>query len=371
MKGLLSLFIFIMMSHAHAQTVFFGTNTGGSGESRGIYAAEFDPAKGAFRGQSRLVAEIPFPGFLALHPDLPVLYSVSTDQVASFRIVEKNGLPGLEPLNAVATGSGRGTHLDVHPRGRALVTVHYGDGDVVTYPLHSDGSIGERTQAIRLEAFTGVDAQRQDAPHPHSVFFDSTGAHALVPDLGADTTYVFRFDPETTTLQLQGKGDSAPGEGPRHMKFSTDGSRVYVLNELGLSVDAFQWNAAQGSLLKLGSTPTLTKEEQAGFDKITASEIRVHPGGKFLYAANRAHDSISVFAIDPETGLTERVQVVSTQVKWPRNFTIDPTGQWLLCAGQNSNAVAVFAIDPDSGQLAYKEGADLAVPRSICVLFAR
>lgn len=370
MRSNLFILIFLLMTQSHAQTVFFGTNTGGKGESKGIYAARFDAGTGTFTTPASLVAEIPFPGFLALHPSLPVLYSVSSDTVASYRIIEKDGHPLLQPLNTVPTGTGRGTHLDVHPQGKALVTVHYGDGDVVIYPLHDDGSIGERSQVIQLEAFSAVNAQRQEAPHPHSVYFDATGNYALIPDLGADTTYVYRLDADATTLHLQGKGDAAPGEGPRHMKFSVDGRYVYVLNELGLSVDTFKWDATNGSLHKIGSSPTLTKEEQEGHGTITASEIRIHPNGKFLYTANRAHDSISVFTIDAATGLPGRVQVVPTVVKWPRNFNLDPGGQWLLCAGQNSNAVGVFAIDPDTGTLADKEGSDLAVPRSICVLFS-
>ncbi|MEX0324515.1 MAG: lactonase family protein [Puniceicoccaceae bacterium] len=358
------------MSHTHAETVFFGTNTGGNGDSKGIYAARFNSSKGVFTSEARLVAEIPFPGFLARHPVLPILYSVSSDHVASFRIVERSGQPGLEPLNSVPTGTGRGTHLDVHPEGKALVTVHYGDGDVVIYPLLSDGSIGERSGTIALQAFSGVNPQRQEAPHPHSVYFDQTGAYALVPDLGADATYIFPFNGKETTLEQRGQGTASPGEGPRHMKFSPDGSFVYVLNELGLSVDCFKWDAEAGSLSRIGSAPTLTKEEQAGFNDIKASEIRIHPNGKFLYAANREHDSISVFTIQPATGLIERIQVAPTVVKWPRNFNIDPTGRWLLCAGQNSNTVGIFAIDADSGELLYKEGAELAVPRAICVLFA-
>ncbi|MEX0331215.1 MAG: lactonase family protein [Puniceicoccaceae bacterium] len=362
--------LLIFMNLSYAETVFFGTNTGGNGSSKGIYATRFDSGAGAFASEARLMAEIPFPGFLAKHPNLPVLYSVSSDRVASYRIVEGGSQPDLEPLNAVPSGTGRGTHLDVHPNGKALVTVHYGDGDVVVFPLQSDGSIGERTQTIALTAFSGVNPKRQEGPHPHSVYFDDTGAFALIPDLGADATYIFRFNSESTTLTQQGKGDALPGEGPRHMKFSVDSRFVYVLNELGLSVDCFEWNAQEGSLTKVGSAPTLTKEEQAGFNDIKASEIRIHPNGKFLYAANREHDSISVFRIHPESGLIKRIQLVPTVVRWPRNFNIDPAGRWLLCAGQNSNTVGIFAINEGSGELLYKEGSELDVPRAICVLFA-
>ena len=73
---------------AHIHPVFFGTNTGGNGVSKGIYSAHFDPEEGVFTTKAKLAAEIPFPGFLAHHPSLPVIYSTSSETVAAFRIVE-------------------------------------------------------------------------------------------------------------------------------------------------------------------------------------------------------------------------------------------------------------------------------------------
>ena len=51
-------------------------------------------------------------------------------------------------------------------------------------------------------------------------------------------------------------------------------------------------------------------------------EIAVHPGGRFLYASNRGHDSIAIFAVDGENGTLSPAGIVTTQGANPRNFTI-------------------------------------------------
>lgn len=54
--------------------VYIGTYTGK--QSKGIYAAEFDPATGAL-SEPQLVAETPSPSFLALSPNQSHLYAVN------------------------------------------------------------------------------------------------------------------------------------------------------------------------------------------------------------------------------------------------------------------------------------------------------
>jgi len=153
------------------------------------------------------------------------------------------------------------------------------------------------------------------------------------------------------------------------MKFSIDGQRAFVLNELAVSVTTFDYDGDAGSLTARSTAPALTGAQKAKESFNSASEIRVHPNGRFVYTANRGHDSISIFraAQDGELTLVENEPI---RGGWPRNFNLDPTGKWLLAAGRDSNTVAVFAIDQRSGELTYSRGI-INVPASICVLFSR
>ena len=82
----------------------------------------------------------------------------------------------------------------------------------------------------------------------------------------------------------------------------------------------------------------------------STAEIRVHPGGRFVYGSNRGHDSIAVFRVG-DSGVLTLVEHEPTRGKTPRSFTIDPSGRWLVAANQGTDTLAVFAIDAATGAL--------------------
>ena len=99
-----------------------------------------------------------------------------------------------------------------------------------------------------------------------------------------------------------------------------------------------------------------------------AAEIAVHPNGKLLYASNRGHDSIAVFAIDEARGTLTFVARVPTGGKEPRHFAIDPTGKYLLAENQFSNNIVVFKIDLATGGLT-PSGQVVDVPSPVDLTF--
>ena len=168
-----------------------------------------------------------------------------------------------------------------------------------------------------------------------------------------DKVVIYQLDPAKVDLAPHGFGQNPPGGGPRHMKFHTSGKFIYVLNELALSVTVFAYDAEKGTMTPIQTIPTVSEEQKAKEAFVSASEIRVHPSGKFVYAANRGHDTITAFRVDQATGKLILIEIEPIRGGWPRNFNLDPTGKWLLAAGRDSNTIAVFAIDPDSGELTY------------------
>ena len=128
---------------------------------------------------------------------------------------------------------------------------------------------------------------------------------------------------------------------------------------------AFAYTASGGSLKELQTVSTLPKDF-AGTSY--PAEIEVHPGGRFLYGSNRGHDSLAVFAVDPEKGTLTPIDHTSTQGKTPRNFAIDPTGGYLFAANQGSDNIVVFRIDQRTGRLS-PTGQVLEVPSPVCVTF--
>ncbi|HEY3582637.1 MAG TPA: beta-propeller fold lactonase family protein, partial [Pyrinomonadaceae bacterium] len=88
----------------------------------------------------------------------------------------------------------------------------------------------------------------------------------------------------------------------------------------------------------------------------------------FLYGSNRGHNSIVVFAIHPHSGRLNLVEHVSTEGKWPRNFTIDPSGRFLLVANQHTDNIATFRIDEQTGRLT-PTGGGAEIPTPVCLQF--
>jgi len=348
--------------------VWFGTVTprqATEGSSQGIYYASFNPNSGKLSAPT-LAAKHRSPGFLARHPGGKVIYSVGTVEgkpcVSAFKI---NG-ELLEVINHQEIGDGGGAHLAVDATGKMLVTAQYGGGSVAAFPLKEDGSIGPRSGLYEHKGGSRVVERRQKSPHPHYVGFSPDNRFAFVPDLGLDQVVIYKVDAANATLTPHGEGICPPGGGPRHMKFHPSAKFAYVLNELTLAVTAFDYDAEAGTMKAIHTVDALPENVEETF--LSASEIRMHPSGKFVYSANRGHDSITAFAIDQTTGRLSVIENEPVRGSWPRNFNLDPSGQWLLAAGRDSNTVAVFKVNQETGGIVYQRHT-VAVPSSICVLF--
>jgi 6-phosphogluconolactonase len=352
--------------HADTLPVWFGT---GSSASKGIYHATLSTKNGKL-SKPTVAAEIKSPGFLDAHPDGSMVYAVcrlpeGESGVAAYAIDGDS----LTFLNGEPIGDGGGAHVGVHPSGKFLMTAQYGGNSVAVFPLAGDGKVEARSQLIEHEGGSGVVGKRQDKPHPHYCGYDPAGNFAFVPDLGMDGIVIYKVNDDKSGVTRHGFAKVPAGGGPRHMKFSPDAKFAYVLNELALSVSVFAYDTAQGNLTLLQTIPTLSEKTKAEEVFNSASEVRLHPSGKFLYTANRGHDSITAFSIDPSNGKLSLIEVESIRGAWPRNFNLDPSGQWLLAAGAQSNTISVFAIDPESGELTFQRGNIINVPGAICVLF--
>ena len=111
----------------------------------------------------------------------------------------------------------------------------------------------------------------------------------------------------------------------------------------------FDYDAAIGTLTAKQTLSTLPK----GFTGTNyTSEVRVSPDGRFVYAANRLHDSIAWFAVgsNGELGLAGEEW---TRGDYPRSFTIEPAGNFLYSCNQRSDAITTYRVDKQSGKLAF------------------
>jgi 6-phosphogluconolactonase len=356
-----------------AYTMYVGTYTSGKkAASKGIYAYRYEAATGKATPLG-LAAESVNPSFLAVHPNRRFLYAVneitsyegqSAGSISAFSI---GGQGKLTLLNRVSSRGTDPAHLAVERTGKTLLAANYTSGSIASFPVAADGRLGEATSFFQYQG-VGVDSKdRQEGPHPHEMVLSPDNRFVLMPDLGLDKVLTYRLDAARSVLTPSGAPEvkAKPGAGPRHLVFHPNGRWVYLLNEMGSSVNAYRYNSATRALEEFQSLSTLPKDFSGHND---SAEIEVHPNGKFLYASNRGHDSITVFAVDAQTGMLTPVEYVPTQGRLPRNFAIDPGGAHLLVGNQYGNRIVVFRLDQQTGKLT-PAGETLDVPSPACIVF--
>ena len=344
--------------------VYIGTYTGP--QSKGIYAFHFDADSGKM-DPVILAAELTRPSFLTIHPNRKYLYAVSetgTSTVTAFEINPKSGT--LTLLNTVAAKGSSACHLVVDATGKSLVVANYGSGSVAAFRVGADGRLSESTAQMQHSG-SGPDPRRQSGPHAHGVFLSSDNRFVFVPDLGLDKVFTYRLDPAQATLAANDPPFATvpPGSGPRHLAFHPNGKFAYTVNEMKSSVTVFSFDQAKGALTSLQTVSNLP-EGYTGSDN--SAEIDVDAAGKFLYASNRGHDSITIYQIDSAKGTLTTVDRVLTQGKTPRGFKIDPTGRYLFAANQDSGSVVVFKRDAATGRLT-PTGQTVNVGSPVCIQF--
>ncbi len=350
--------------------VYIGTFTNTT--SKGIYIYNMDVATGQLT-PAGVGPQTRDPSFLAVAPSHKYLYAVNeisdyegkpTGAVSAFAIAPKTGaLTLLNQQSSMGTGP---CFVSLDAKGKNALVANYAGGSIACLPIGADGSLKPASASIQHQG-AGADPVKQTGPHAHSINLDAANHYAFAADLGLDKIFVYRFDASKGTLTPGATpyASTAPVSGPRHFAFGAGGHYAYVINELNSTVTAFQYQSGQGVLKEIQTISTLPE----GYtDPNSGAQIVVHPSGKFLYASNRGHNSIVIYAIDGDTGMLRLVGHESTQGKTPRNFEIDPTGAYLLAANQDTDNVVVFRVDAQTGKLT-PTGQTLDIPRPVCVKF--
>lgn len=334
----------------------------------GVHLVRFDPENEELEALGSVGAS-GNPSFLALHPNGRNLYAVSEwgepdgDHVVAFAVDRTSG--NLTRLNRQSSGGKGPCHLVVDPSGRWILVANYSDGGVATLRIRDDGSLAEGGARLTHEGHS-VDPKRQTGPHAHSINLSPDASRALVADLGLDKIMVYGFDPTDGNLAPNDPpwGLSEPGAGPRHLAFHPDGDRVYVLNEMVASLTVYDYDSSTGGMDARQTIDMLPAGYEGGR---SAAEVVVHPGGRFLYASNRGHDSIAIYSIDPDDGTLTSLGFEPSGGRSPRNIALDPSGRYLFAANQATNNLVVFRVGEDG--LLSRTKMEVTIPRPVCVRF--
>ena len=301
------------------------------GGEKQIAIYHMNPKTGALKEQSRVTVG-GAPGSLALHPSKKYMYAAirSTGSVATFAVDPKTG--GLKQLAATKVVTNP-VYIAVDKTGKYLLTAYYGAANVAVYPILDDGRVDSASTSVLS---TGK--------NPHSILIDKANKHVYVPNTGADQILQFAFNESNSKLKPLKPAvvKTAKGTGPRHFYFHPSKPFAYACNEKASSVTAFAISKS-GTLKAIHTVTTLPSDFKG---RNSNADIEITPNGRFLYASNRGHDSLAMYAIDQKTGRIKPLGQAKTE-KTPREFNIDPTGRFVYSAGQRSGRMISYAIQKD------------------------
>ena len=319
----------------------------------------------------KVLTGLPSPSSLFLHPNKKFLYAGNeisnfsgpntSGSVTAISIDPANG--DLKILNAVSSGGNGPAHVSVDPTGKFVFAANYGSGSVGVISIKADGSLDKVVDTKQITGPLGTNPAADappgsfansghDAPHAHMAQMDPFGGFLLVSDLGTDRIYIFKQDQTSGMLSPNSPGfvQATNGAGPRHFAFHANGRYLFAVNEEASTMDVMSWDPGQGGATIQQTLSTLPK----GYEGTNyTSEIATTPDGRFVYCANRLHDSIAIFSTDPGNGAAKLVDIVWTRGSYPRNFAIDPSGNFMYILHSRSDNVTSFKVDRSSGALTF------------------
>ena len=338
-------------------------------DKNALYIYDLNPGDGTLTRRTAF-QDFPSPSSLAISPNQKFLYAVNeisnfngtrNGSVTAFAILPDGGLKFLNVVNSQGAGP---AHLSVDPSGKWVFAANYGGGSVAVVPIRPDGSLGDASdvQSIPTSPLGPHQAQDgppfsfadsgHDAPHAHMAQTDPSGNYLLLSDLGTDRIYIYKLDKTAGKLTpaAQPWVQANPGAGPRHFDFHPNGHWLYSLNEEASTLDYMSYDPGSGALTLQQTVSTLPPGYQ-GTDY--TSEIHVSADGRFVYAANRLHNSIAVLAIDPGDGTVTWLKEFWTQGDYPRHFGIEPFGNFLYVCHSRSDNITTFGVDRGTGHLEF------------------
>ena len=262
-------------------------------------------------------------------------YSFQMDEAANMQMTADRRQTGADPCFVMMYQTGDNS--------RYMMTADYSGGSVSVFPIR-DGQIGERVEQMCFEG-CGPVSSRQEASHIHQLKAvpGKAEGYILATDLGADVIRLLKAGKGKGTLELEHIKDipCPAGSGPRHMEFSADGERLYVIAELSGEVLAYK---VSGS-----GEPEFELMQRVQADEVNAggsADIHMHPSGKWIYTSHRLeNDGISIFKVN-EDGTLEKCGYAHTD-RHPRNFMITDDGKILLVACRDDRSIQVFRIEKD------------------------
>lgn len=306
-------------------------------------------------------------GYLTLSPNKKRLYVLSEGMIfrgkASGGITAYNVEDGaFDEMDWAYTDGQRPCYVSCDEQAHEIYVANFFNGTLCVFDWLPDGSIGAR------KFYRAHEKLGPFGPSVHCVVKCPTGRYLAALEISGDIIYIYDCE---DGYKMVGSATTAPMSGPRHMVFSPDGKFLYVNKQMDHQVSVFRFDPLRQPMLTEIQSISVRTEEMVG--RTEPSAIRLCPGHDLLAVSNRGRDeyhadSVTLFQIDPDSGMLSRKQVLMTGGQMPRDMNFTPDGQYLIVGYQAQNYLDIYRLDEKTQNLIYAgRGAD--IPSPVCIAF--
>lgn len=299
--------------------------------------------------------------YQAFSKDKKWMYSVTEEGVGNSFIsaFKRNAIGTYEFMNMSPTVGNGPCFVAYRESSKTVYAANYGSGTLSVFKTEN-GKLLPIAQHIIYKG-SSINESRQTAPHAHNVVISPDQQDLYVVDLGTDKVHRHHLNADGTVDESDKPVSIKPGNGPRHIVFSSTGKNAYLINELSGTVDVFK--SVSGNLQHIQSIDADTTHASTK----GSGHIQISPNGKWLLTSNRiTSNEVTVFSIQQD-GTLKDVFHQQVAVK-PRNFSFDPSGKFVLVGSQDEHLVQVFSFNDKNGNMKNTHQ-DIAIKSPVCISF--
>ena len=250
--------------------------------------------------------------------------------------------------------------LVVDPSGEYVYTANRNDNNVSGYVVSASSGV---LTPVPGSPFAIMSSSSEQAPGPQKITVDPAGKFLYVTDHLTGDIAGFTINSSTGALTAISGSPFSDQETPDidiqpyAIVVAPSGKFVYVTNHGTSTISVYSVNSTSGALTPVSGSPfSIPPPSECDAQPYGAA---IGPSGQFLYVADYGCSSISIFFLNPLTGVP--TQIANSPVfidtddldceAEPNDDTIDSTGRFLYVADQGCGLVTGYSIDPTTGAL--------------------
>jgi len=340
---------------------YVSSYTSSSKDNYGIKIYDVDMKKGYLSEKDQV--NITNSSYLTISHNKKFLYAITDYGVEAYKILPDGKI---KVINQGSINGMRAHYLSTDYDDKFLFTGGYHDGKITALRINKDGSVGEITDEI-FHRGLGTIAERNSRPHVSCVKMTRDNKYLLAADLGTDHVNVYKLNHDTGKLTEVDVIYSNQQSAPRHIKTSKDGKYIYIIHELGLYVDVYEYT-------DLGNTPNFEKIQTISTTNdyhasgSVASALNISTDFKYIVTSNAGDNSATLFSIDKKNGQLEKLFCLPVSGDYPKDVCLFPDNKHLISLNHESDTMTFFSVDPKA-KLIVMNGKEIKIEQPNCIIF--